>query len=321
TEIIESDENFNPDDYIKPILDGGIFRNKQYIMPFNYTTIVFLSVASKTDEIGFDMSKISDPLSFINEIVRTLPKAQESPLFKSMVNGGMWLNLHLSSGVQIVDFEANTILPMEAELEELVKAYKPYQPFDDVLRPGYGWYDELASHLLNGTAIFGQVWGITDFIMLAGQLNSVADIQINVLSDIHGKTHVSTALGAAIRSGSPNTQNAWNFIKLLLSQEYQSSDAILNIPVHKNSILVKIEKMYNQFDEVPVGGFITAKLSADEIEKYIEYITNINQSIIFGSWQANTMFVEHMEYFYTGKLSYEETINGLKNQLQIYISE
>ncbi|MDR2572251.1 MAG: extracellular solute-binding protein [Oscillospiraceae bacterium] len=313
-ELIEQDDSFNLDDYIKPVMDGGIYRGKRYIMPFSYTVNVMLSTPSKLNEIGFDISQMDDPLSFINEVVRTLPKAQENSMFQSTLSGGMWIYLLTSSGTKYIDFETNTVLPNEEFLEDLVKAYKPYRPFDHAI------YDAQHTHLLNGTVIFGGCSNILDFIMLGSQLKTFGDIQMNVIPDISGNIRTFNTLGASIRASSDNNQNAWNFIKLLLSQENQSRDTFQNIPVHKNSIIAQIESKYNYWDGA-MDNMVFTKLSADEIQTFIDMVININQSSAFHSSPADAIFLKHIELYYKDEITYDDAIARVRNDLNLYLSE
>jgi multiple sugar transport system substrate-binding protein len=319
-EFIEQDDSFNLDDYVMPVLDGGLYRGKRYIMPYAYSVLVLVSIPSKLDEIGFDTSKMGDTLSFIDEVVRTLPKAQENPLFKAMVNCDMWNILFCASGMRYVDFESNTVLPYEETLEKLVNAYKPYHPFDNTHYPGFGFYEELPAHLRTGTVMFGRGDFMLGFFELASRLKTYGDIQMNVIPDMNGDFHAFISTGLAIRAGSPNRQNAWNFIKLMLSPENQSSSHFAHIPVHKDSIIAQVEYIYN-------GGLVyydnirSTKLSAEEVETYISLITNVDYHSSFFSQPAQRMFSEHMEPFFKGDRSYEDSISRLRNDLTLYMSE
>jgi ABC-type glycerol-3-phosphate transport system substrate-binding protein len=313
-ELIKQDELFDLNDYVRAVLDGGIYRGNRYIMPFSYNVNVMLSTPSKLNEIGFDISQMDDPLSFINEVVRTLPKAQENRMFQSMLSGGMWIHLLTASGTKYIDFETNTVLPNEEILKNLVTAYKPYRFFD------YAVYDVQHTHLLNGTVIFGGCQNILDFIMIASQLKTFGDIQMNVIPDLNGSVHTSTVLGAAIRSSSDNSQNAWNFIKLLLSQENQSRDTFQNIPVHKNSIIAQIKRKYNYWDGA-MDNMMFTKLSANEIQTFLNMVVNINQSSAFHSSPAEAMFLKHIELYYKDEISYDDAIARAKNDLKLYLSE
>jgi multiple sugar transport system substrate-binding protein len=313
-EFIEQDDSFNLDDYIKPVLDGGIFRGKRYLMPFEYNVNVFVSIPEKLDEIGFDMSEIGSPISFMDEIVRTMPKAQTNRNFKTMATGSMWWALHTASRMKYADFEANTVLPYEETLEKLVRAYKPYFSFDGAV------YETHLRDLRNGVTMFGVCGNITDFFFLASQINTISDIQMNVIPDMNGKIHVRSTGAATIRSGSPNQQNAWNFIKLMLSPENQSRDTFQNMPVHKRSLIAHIERLYNFCDGVK-DHFIFTKLSNEDVQAYIALITAIDYSSSFDSSQTNMMFHDYMMPFWEDKVSYETAIAGLKNDLRLYMSE
>jgi ABC-type glycerol-3-phosphate transport system substrate-binding protein len=318
-EFIQQDENFNFSDYVMPVLDGGIYNGKRYLMPYEYNVNVFISIPSKLDEIGFDMTSTNNPISFISEITRTLPKAQTNPLFQSMVSGNLWYNLFYASGIKYIDFETNTVLPYENAFEEFVKAYKPYRSVDNIVDINILPVNLHPQYLRNGTINFGWTNSSIGYIILASQVNAFDDVQMHIIPDINGNNHAN-CVGAAIRSGTQNHTNAWNFIKILLSPENQTRVSFNNIPVHINSLIAQLERLYNHYDGVH-GDMTCAKLSDEMMQSYIALITSVDVSTAFYSGPAGEKFYDQLEPFFQGDRSYEDSIARLRNDLRLYMSE
>jgi multiple sugar transport system substrate-binding protein len=324
-EFIEQDENFDLDDYVRGVLDSGLFRGKRYIIPRNFGSVVYVASTKTLDEIGFDRSQTGDIISFLNEAVRCLPKAQEIQNFRSMFNGALENFLWLVFEYELVDFETGTVFPNEEALEELLNAYKSYYHISSdesrrvwPLRP---------NDLINGTVIFDAQYGISNFFGQTSSLKTrTEDYEMFVIPGIDGKLHAWSFMGTlAIRSGSPNAQNAWNFIKLILSPEVQSNSFSTGQPVHKASLIAQVEYYHNYFDG-PImsdGGenIIRTKLSEVEKQAYLNMLLNVDGSFVYNSRPIRRMFGEHMTPFLKGEVSYETAVAGLRNQLRLYISE
>jgi multiple sugar transport system substrate-binding protein len=313
-ELIEQDTGWSLDDYVKGVLDGGIYKGKRYVIPTGYSVNVFVTLSSNLSGIGFDVSKRDNPVLFMNEVMRTLPNARTNPIFQSMVGGSMWYSLYSALGIQLADYETNTVLPDEETLEKLLKAYQPYRLFDHII-------DEAQiSHLLNGIVMFAVESRVPSFLSLVSQLKTEGEFQMFVMPDMNGKIHATGGNLVAVRSGSQNKQNAWNFIKLLLSPEIQSNSINNNIPVHKDSIAVCVDRLRNSFDGTS-GNMIFTKLSDEETLTFINLITSIDYCTAYFSLPTDYMLHEHMTPYFEGKVSYETAINGLRNQLRLYVSE
>jgi multiple sugar transport system substrate-binding protein len=314
-DLIEQDDSFNLDDYIKPVMDGGIYRGKRYLMPYSYTVSSFISIPSKLDEIGFDMSTSSNSVSFLNEVVRALPKAQENPSFNVMFNANLLVSLILTFGVDFVDNETNKVFPDEELFENLMKAYKPYSSYDTL-----SFVDDdnrAAAYLHNGAIAFNLVNDIRDFIVKAGIVKKTSDYQINIIPDINGLAHTFPTMTVAIQSGSPNQQNAWNFIKLMLSQENQSRSLFQGIPVHRDSISTLADRIYDDFS----GTGHIANLTKEEIDAFLSLITNVGASASYLSFHYWYIVDSDMYAFFNDEISYDDFIFRAKNDLNLYLSE
>jgi ABC-type glycerol-3-phosphate transport system substrate-binding protein len=223
-------------------------------------------------------------------------------------------------GIELVDFETGTILPNEDGLKKLLDAYKPYYTicFD------YSRYIENVTpeHLTGGAVIFESLWYINNFFEKTSQLKTKDDFEIFVIPGIDGHLSAVAALSTmGIRSGSPNQQNAWNFIKLMLSSNFQSSFTS-GSPIHIDSIKYKVEYSHGFFDgAIHNGNVIHTKLSDAEKQAYLDIILNVDDCFTYESRPVQWMFNDHMTPYLEDKVSYETAIAGLRNQLRLYISE
>ena len=320
--LIESDDSFNLDDYVGAVMDGGVLNGKRYIMPHNFLINSLLYVPSRLESIGFDMSQMNDPILFMDEIVRTLPKAQETHGFRYMYNGNLLVLLFRTSGIKIIDEETKTVLPDEEHFERFIKAYKPYYRFD--MYSGQREWNDTSGGLINSKLImFDQITTILDFVWHAGTLKRFSgEIQMHTMPDINGENQVYLVDSIAIREGTPNEQNAWNFVKLLLSEENQSRAHFSQIPVHKNVIFPQIIFAYND-GSIPGLDFLGYKsqLSTEEIEVFYEMVTGVTARHYYNDWFYLPLIWDYLMSYFEDETSYEDMVARIKNDLRLYLSE
>ena len=324
-EFIESDDSFDIDAYIKPVMDGGILNGKRYLIPITYminNLLIFSKPAlpSKLDEIGFDKTKMNDPTSFVSEIVRTLPKAQETAGFKFMYNTNLLFSVLKTSGIKLFDTETKEILPEEEHFERLIKAYKPYYQYDSA------WIGEEAERntdylavsldMSGGKVMFTNAQFTPVFIWKASSLKRLGGYELHAMPNIHGNNPVRSAQLVAVGGNSPNKQNAWNFIKLMLSPENQSRDFSIG-PVHRDSVVYSFKSWY----EGPGQDNDSAKLSNDEVNAYISMYTNVDTVSYFETPFHWNFIFNHLEAYFKDEIGYEEAVARIKSDLRFYLSE
>jgi multiple sugar transport system substrate-binding protein len=317
-EFVEQDKDFNLDDYIKGVIDGGVYKGKRYAVPVDYMIPgILLSVPIHMDKIGFDRSQMSDVTSFMKEIMRTLPEAQKQQAFRVVREYSLWWDsLYGASGIQFINYETNTVLPDEEGLLQLLEAYKPYYSLDNK-----SFQRVTYERMISGEVLFDRADFASQFFGKTSMLKGGVGYQINSLRGVDGKIHAHPTLSTAIRSGSREKQNAWNFIKVLLSPEIQNNwRGMAFLPVHKDSLIAMLE----------TGRFETkSNLTDEEMQEYIDMLMSVdycnvlsyNFALADPSTPLGRFFDEHMIPYFEDKVSYDDAIAGLRNTLRLYLSE
>jgi len=317
-EFIESDDSFDIDEFIKSVMDCGVLNGKRYLMPYGYNIRGLIYYPRILDEIGFDTSKISDPISFIEEIIRTLPKAQERKRFEYVFNGGPILySLLITSGIRIVDIETKEILPDEEYFERFIKAYKPFFPFDTLYYDGYE--HTAAEKIAGGITLFTTFDSLRHFIAVAGLQKKNSNFQIHEMQSINGEHLIYSTSTVAIREGSPNKQNAWNFIKVMLSEENQGRDFFFDIPVREKYFLPQILSSHER--RLGPGYMQIAPLSNEEIDTFLPMVTNVATNKNYSPRFYYFFIRSHLEAYFKDEISYDEAVSRIKSDLRLYLSE
>ena len=63
-EYFWNDDGFDPENYIMPVLDGGIYAGYRYLVPIYFTADFYVGAQGVFDRIGFDVNMIGDGTQF-----------------------------------------------------------------------------------------------------------------------------------------------------------------------------------------------------------------------------------------------------------------
>ena len=327
TDILAEDPDFSEDDYLDGVFEAGCFYGRQYTIPLSFFLPLFLSAQTRLEELGFHWDQIETTSDFLEEISRLTPYAQQSPSFQQMMQSKNYVGmLNLASGISLLDYEKNTVLPDEGALREYLQAYKAYFPYD---------YDETGRSTLSNFGADNLVRG--KYLFWLGSL-MIADLTWNmdalieascgyalsVLPDQNGEIVGSIDGQMAVNANTTNPLNAYRFIKMMLSADVQSSrNPLLSyVPIHKEAIKAIISGTYT-FDVAGTtyGGRQSAYLTEEELDTIIETLTEVDRFTQPISASVNNIMWETMLPFFRDEKSYENCLADLKNKLMLYLSE
>ena len=231
-----------------------------------------------------------------------------------------------ASGISLLDYENNVVLPGEESLSEFLHAYKAYFPYD---------YDESRRSSLNNFGVEA-LMREEYYFWFAGSM--IADLtwsidalveksQGYVLRALPGQTGeiVGSIDGQmAVNANAKNPLNAYNFIKMMLSTDIQSSNTPLlpYVPIRKEALKTIIYGAYT-FDVAGTtyGGRRSAYLSEEELNAIIETLMGVDRFTQPISSNLSNMLSDTMLPFFKDEVSYKDCLADLKNKLTLYLSE
>ena len=147
--------------------------------------------------------------------------------------------------------ENDQILSSEIlKMEMLNKEEEVYKETVDQI-----YMDERESFFTERQNLCVNCFNYPDFEILCLLGGAEGGILVPKMSAEAGRMRADSLYTAAISASSPNKENAWNFIKLLLGESYQNQ-LLGGLPVRKDSLELWFEKQYEEFgkDAVLVGG-------------------------------------------------------------------
>lgn len=333
TEILASDEDFSEDDYVAGVFDTGRFKGRQYVIPTTFTTPLYLSAKSGLEDIGFVWESVEKTSDFLEEIARIMQDSRQrgSPL-RIMSTKNMLFDFFGDSGIRLIDYENNVVLPDEAALDEFLHAYKTYFPYDYDESGLIFAYSAGANELVQSSYYFWPEAG-NNIERISENIDTLIENDVGYVLQYFpgqtGETYGDVYGKAAISASSKNQLNAYNFIKMLLSAEVQCDRKLRTngIPVlkeaHETIILGKTQWTTTTKDgqSFTYSGYRSKQLSNEELDSLLETLTHVDRFNPFVSYNLFSMMKDSMLPFFKDEKSYENCRAELKNKLTFYLSE
>lgn len=160
-----------------------------------------------------------------------------------------------------------------------------------------------------------------DFEILCLLGGAEGGILVPKMSAEAGRMRADSLYTAAISASSPNKENAWNFIKLLLGESYQNQ-LLGGLPVRKDSLELWFEKQYEEFgkDAVLVGGVSCPGISRKQVDAAKEAVLHARLYFPIG-YEISKNYSEAMQPYYEGEKTVEACLEEFRDYLEIYYSE
>ena len=165
------------------------------------------------------------------------------------------------------------------------------------------------------------------FFTSVGVINKFDDAVMLPIRDVEGGIQARVTSAIAVRNSSPNLQIAYEFIKFLLSEEFQLDT--LNYRWHDFSVLNTTNVAYYQRETTereqskisPDDSFGfegNIEISQADFDELMSYLNDVSGTFYYAK---ETNFVKKMSAYLAGEESYEEGMRDVKRQLDIYLSE
>jgi len=335
--FIENDDEFNIDNYVKAVLDSGIYKSKRYIMPVEYSVPILLTTQEILDEEGITPSDLATFDGFIKTLENYNEKYKDNlnktifkkPIFDSI--NTIVYQVFPWCGIDLINYPENKVdvdTPYFKSFMELIKqwfANKDYSGEDN-------------SGIYTANALQKQKWlfePVTFSNLLGFYRKHSAMLSIKLTpvvlkyTDINNKMTGKVTTFAAIPKTSKNQINAYNLLKIILSEDIQANLLVsLSLPVLKDAVRsLSITYIYEGYDweSKDISKFHISALDPPmpekELEEYIDLITNLDSCKIMAYTPMLEFFTRDMEPYFENKKSFEECVAILKNNLELYMSE
>ena len=323
-------DSFNWQPYHQTIMDGGVWNGKRFLIPLSYDFPLLITSRTALAETGFDVDACNDYMGFLEETTRYMEDSSQTrqllrqPLMVTDVTG--------FSGISIANYDTQTI---DLSSTVLQSGYEWYKTIIERCPNSYGdYYSDIA---LYGAAAVrdGQIlWSpplegaLSGFYNEFGAIKTIDEAVMMPIRDVNGGIQVKIEYPVAVRANSENLQNAYDFIKILLSAEIQCavSGEQLSVLNYANEYFFQ-QTSQGKVYHITAGenGFVSTlnpeealdwpnEVDFQKFQSFIEEISDTYYTSHLGLGGAMYSFVYE-------NANYDETVASAERKLSIYIAE
>jgi len=312
--LIEKEEEFSVDDYNDVIMNSGVYNDKQLFLPYDYSISMYIT----TKELLSDNKIELDGTESYKELIEALSTYFESGnikdklLFSAFPEISEFINMN---ELTCIDYKNKTVDFNQEEFKKSVETYKKI-------------YESSLNYDLMEKYQYDQVTMMNDGKIVIENCGAFPNLLYIICRDSikNGKNPIflgslkthTAMLGSfmAINDNSKNQKEAFDFIKLGLSEEFQSKDSITyngNLPINNKARDINIENSKKHFN------FNDQKLLEID-KKYTEEINNIQKCIVTDQTVENLMGEELLLYFNDEK-SLDNCVKDMEDKVKLYLNE
>ncbi|MGF7058756.1 extracellular solute-binding protein [Brassicibacter mesophilus] len=325
-DMIEKDKDFNMIAYDQGIIDMVRLKEKLYTMPIDYEYFhVFVLNERLLNESGislddnmtwrdvYNISKILNKNS--KEKIYVLPKIEDNKLFDQII----WQDIDY-----YMDWNKKEARFDSTEFADTLELYRDIKE-DDIMHPELDWYYILTKYGridmdLSNIAIYPGYIGTYHYIRFFG---SYFDDKFVVVSGPKGEYTGSREFYShflSINTNSKHKEEAWKFIKFVLTEEIQLSNEgyfYINNKANEKQIddVFKFQEKYKKDMEKRNYYYV----QEEDIEKVDRLKNNINKLRINDPFYD--VIYEEIQPFLKGEKTAEETAKMIQNKAEIYLLE
>ncbi len=330
SEIIKNDKSFDINNYKQNILNAFKFNNDLFVMPINFSLAPFAANKSIMDKegISIDSSKWiwKDFLSMAQKITRDNDgdgKPDQYALEK-MSPEGIFSMIFLSEYGNFIDLDERSCSFDSREFIDLLNFIKEFSD-KGVCSPKLD-ISELYKMLDPGTIGFMRSYLSNYQGVIQAQCLMNGEVEFyNVPSYSSQKAPNIIYEGRTygISNNSKLKAEAWEFIKLLLSDEIQARDDMYQFPMSISALEKKakseIERNYMYMAYKDKGRKVRA-LNEEDV-KMVDKMIDELEVLPYFEEQASQIISEGVKDFFSGKKTAEETAKLIQNKVSIYLNE
>ena len=313
-------DNFDWSGYNQAVMDGGVWDGHRLVIPLEYNIPILYTSQTALDETGFSVENCDTFDGFLTEAEKVQNAAGQSRnLFRTIL---AFKDFAQYAAIPYVDYERQKADLSYPELERGTEIYKNLTElyYDDDALQGAG-------NIRDGSALWiSPVFPLNGFLLAAGLINTFDDAVMMPVRDLDGGIQAQINCSVAVRNSSPNLQNAYDFIKLLLSKEFQTETikwrytdfSVLNATneeYYKYSTTERSNSIVNPNNKY---GFSDINLPSEDFDELMSYTDQITGTFYTSS---QTQFLELMQGYLDDEISYKDAAEAAESQLNIYLSE
>lgn len=316
-ELMEKDTGFRKEELNLKVIDALQYNDGLYVMPLGYQFNVLFASRPILDKENL---AIDDRSWTWNDFVKAAEKIRKDTdndgkidQFSTYLYSKEEIIFLLSDYEKFVDIENKKAYFATDEFISMLESCKAYT--DKELFFIEGDIEKIKDMSQKGSIAFVQ-WPLSDYFSADFIKSYFFPDDVRLLrmptDDADGAVSMEFIPGDmyAINRNAKYRDEAWEFLKLLLSKKYQSSTSFqAGFPINNEALKVIADRSRN------VMG-----VKQETIDEVNGFIADVSEYRYYDK-QARSIIKAEAAYFFAGSRSAEETARILQNKMDIYLNE
>ena len=317
-------DNFDWSGYNQAVMDAGVLDGQRLVIPLQYNFPMLYTSQTALDETGFSIENCDTFGGLLDEIeAMQADPSQKREVFRAKYT---FYNFAQYAGIPYVDYDRQKADLSSPELKRGAEIYNNLGGLElGVLDDGISG----AADIRDGKALWICPFPpVNGFYTGPEVINTFDELVMMPIRDMDGGIQAQITWAVAVRNNSPNLQNAYEFIKYLLSEEFHTetlgyrwlyysvldsaNEAYFQDTVYNRAApLVPPENSY---------GLDTVDVRQEDFDELMDYTRQITGAYFDCS---ETLFMRNMRTngFLSGEVSYEDAAQQAERQMDLYLSE
>jgi len=330
--FVDADPDFAGDAFNTAVVDGCRYQEHLYVMPLSYKLTALMGRKELLDEAGFDYTA-TDCISQWEELARyarlyaadpSLPKAVKTPTQLDEFPN--------CAGIPWLDVENRQADLSDSRWKTLFDSYQLlYQTMTEEEKADEDFLPPTAAELAGRDFLFEEYinkQSLSNMIIRARLMAKSGTPYFYPLYDVNGGVQAQVNTSVGVSRTSPNQQNAYDFIKLLLEPERQyvsGSFAPAAFPLSNEALKNCLDR--SQQELTGTWAFVDKSFGISDLyplpDETVQSILEATKKVDGAYFRTETRrrFYTSMADYLEGKVSYEEAIKEAEAALKIYVSE
>lgn len=331
--LLEKDDSISQDDLVAGALKAYTSDGKLYGMPYCFSVqSLIASVKLVGDRTSWTMADMAQVIEGLDDTVSVMEYTTQTSFLQQMVYQNMGQFVDYSKATCSFDSDAfKQLLSASAKLpteEEL------YGDSDEISVASSDSYQMLQSGdvLMTTAYISGDSYSLKEFYGLYNN-KDFGMVNIGYPTDEGSGVQVSVSGGLAISAKSKYTDAAWDFIKTLLSDDFQTDQ--WSFPVTKSALDKALaesmeqdyytdengEKVY--YDQTTYIGDTEYTIPPLTQEQVDDFKAMVDGASVAGNYDTDIMDIinEESAAYFSGDKSAEDVAALIQNRVSIYLGE
>ncbi len=322
--FLMADTAFDLQAYNQAVFNCGYLEGERLFIPLDYKIWFYLTSREALEDAGLPV--VQQPtFAELRELFQQYIDTCDPEQLKLFEIGSTPINWVMESGLQLVDYSTKQVFTNTETFRSMMEFCKMLYPYRFIYHDRYICaLGDYAKAIRDRKLLFSGAYSNGFFYDYRGLKETETPIYFPCPPIEGDKPIAILGFKAAIRANSDNKANAYEFLKILLSLQVQSIDTgYLAIPVRKEALqdhLLSRDAFISFKAGEAADGVMIEALSQEEIDDFNALVSDVSCPG-FDSQVLRNIFSQAMEPYFTDQKSYEECVEQLNQQLEIYLHE